>query len=105
MDNVVEREGGWNAAREWRDALSGGDKQKIAWARLFYHHPKVSRIISVVLHFTDSLSVCHSGRGNIVGTDRNGRVDDGACYQVGNYAANCLASPLVVEVSRLNLAL
>jgi ATP-binding cassette subfamily D (ALD) long-chain fatty acid import protein len=42
MDNIVEREGGWDTAREWRDALSGGDKQKIAWARLFYHRPKVS---------------------------------------------------------------
>jgi ATP-binding cassette subfamily D (ALD) long-chain fatty acid import protein len=41
MDLVVEREGGWDAAKEWRDALSGGDKQKIAWARLFYHKPKV----------------------------------------------------------------
>ncbi|KAF9023400.1 hypothetical protein BDZ89DRAFT_1018190 [Hymenopellis radicata] len=40
MENVVEREGGWDAAREWRDALSGGDQQKIAWARLFYHNPK-----------------------------------------------------------------
>jgi len=40
MDNVVEREGGWDAVREWRDSLSGGDKQKMAWARLFYHHPK-----------------------------------------------------------------
>ncbi|KAI0308041.1 adrenoleukodystrophy protein [Multifurca ochricompacta] len=40
MESVVEREGGWDAAREWRDALSGGDKQKIAWARLFYHKPK-----------------------------------------------------------------
>lgn len=42
MDNVVEREGGWDVVREWRDSLSGGDKQKMAWARLFYHHPKVS---------------------------------------------------------------
>ena len=42
MDNIVEREGGWDAAREWRDTLSGGDKQKMAWARLFYHRPKVS---------------------------------------------------------------
>ncbi|KAG6872252.1 hypothetical protein C0992_009735 [Termitomyces sp. T32_za158] len=40
MDGIVEREGGWNVIREWRDALSGGDKQKIAWARLFYHHPR-----------------------------------------------------------------
>ncbi|KIK99783.1 hypothetical protein PAXRUDRAFT_822399 [Paxillus rubicundulus Ve08.2h10] len=40
MDGVVEREGGWDVAREWREALSGGDQQKIAWARLFYHKPK-----------------------------------------------------------------
>ncbi|CCM00319.1 uncharacterized protein FIBRA_02349 [Fibroporia radiculosa] len=40
MDNVVEREGGWEAARDWRESLSGGDQQKIAWARLFYHKPK-----------------------------------------------------------------
>ncbi|KAF9455019.1 adrenoleukodystrophy protein [Macrolepiota fuliginosa MF-IS2] len=40
MEGVVEREGGWDAAREWRESLSGGDQQKIAWARLFYHRPK-----------------------------------------------------------------
>lgn len=42
MDSIVEREGGWGVTREWREALSGGDQQKIAWARLFYHKPKAS---------------------------------------------------------------
>ncbi len=46
MDHIVEREGGWDAAREWREALSGGDQQKIAWARLFYHKPKVCIFVS-----------------------------------------------------------
>ncbi|KAH8100490.1 adrenoleukodystrophy protein [Cristinia sonorae] len=40
MEHIVAREGGWDVAREWREALSGGDQQKIAWARLFYHKPK-----------------------------------------------------------------
>jgi len=30
MEDVVEREGGWDSAREWRDALSGGDKQRVS---------------------------------------------------------------------------
>ncbi|KAI8082568.1 ABC transporter transmembrane region 2-domain-containing protein [Gilbertella persicaria] len=40
IEHVVEREGGWDTEKEWTLALSGGDKQRIAMARLFYHAPR-----------------------------------------------------------------
>ncbi len=44
LGGIVDREGGWNAIKEWRETLSGGDQQRIAWARLFYHKPKVGKL-------------------------------------------------------------
>ena len=37
---LVEREGGWDTRKEWKDVLSGGEKQRMAIARLLYHEPR-----------------------------------------------------------------
>lgn len=40
LDYIPDREGGMDVIKEWKDVFSGGEKQRVQLARIFYHKPR-----------------------------------------------------------------
>lgn len=39
LDYLLSRNQGWDSVQNWQETLSGGEKQRLAMARLLFHKP------------------------------------------------------------------
>ena len=44
LEYLPSREGGWETRKQWKDVFSGGEKQRVMFARLLYKQPKFAVI-------------------------------------------------------------
>lgn len=44
LEYLVAREGGWDTKKQWKDVFSGGEKQRVMFARILFKSPKFAVI-------------------------------------------------------------
>jgi ATP-binding cassette subfamily D (ALD) long-chain fatty acid import protein len=44
LEYLPDREGGWNTKKQWKDVFSGGEKQRVMFARILYKRPRFAVI-------------------------------------------------------------
>lgn len=71
LDYLLARGAGWDATQPWAETLSGGEKQRLAMARLLFHRPAYAVLDECtsavrVGEATANVAVCGSSSVNVV---------------------------------------